>query len=488
MKKFATLLVCSFLISFRLTAQFADLKYTNQFDISKHTVEKPQAKVWQYASQNWAVLATSGGTKIYRLDGTTWTAVLTVASSTNPKCDVKVVGNVTHILLFRGASGNSYIVSVEYDAALNRYKLWGQRSSKVTIIFESGTEVATLDMDSRGRMWAASAGTDKVYVRWSDAPYSSWSNPITIASGIKDDDICGIRALSGGKIGVLWSNQNSKRFGFKTHTDGSDPASWSGDEEPASQSAQNVGGGFPDDHLNLLLSSNGTLYCAVKTSYETAGYPKLLLLVRRSAGTWDNAYQVTSFADGGTRPIVILNEAIGKLKVVYTSVENGGNILYRESSTASISFGSPTTLITGTYNYVTSTHQPYNSDIAILVTDVSSTDLRAVGFLGSDGPVAALAGTKAEEPVLQQQLDVYPNPFASKATIRFAVPADGDYSLTLFDARGKRISLLRQGKGTAEQLQTVEVDADTAGLNEGLYFARLQTSSGIKTFRLMLER
>ena len=488
MKKFATLLVCSFLISFRLTAQFADLKYTNQFDISKHTGEKPQAKVWQYASQNWAVLATSGGTKIYRLDGTTWTAVLTIASSTNPKCDVKVVGNVTHILLFRGASGNSYIVSVEYDAALNRYKLWGQRSSKVTIIFESGTEVATLDMDSRGRMWAASAGTDKVYVRWSDAPYSSWSNPITIASGIKDDDICGIRALSGGKIGVLWSNQNSKRFGFKTHTDGSDPASWSGDEEPASQSAQNVGGGFPDDHLNLLLSSNGTLYCAVKTSYETAGYPKLLLLVRRSAGTWDNAYQVTSFADGGTRPIVILNEAIGKLKVVYTSVENGGNILYRESSTASISFGSPTTLITGTYNYVTSTHQTYNSDIAILVTDVSSTDLRAVGFLGSDGPVAALAGTKAEEPVLQQQLDVYPNPFASKATIRFAMPADGDYSLTLFDARGKRISLLRQGKGAAEQLQTVEVDADTAGLNEGLYFARLQTSSGIKTFRLMLER
>jgi hypothetical protein len=474
-----------------VTQGFTSVTNLNPVDISKHTGEKPQFKVWQHAGKHWAVLATAEGTKIFRLDGTSWTAVLTLASSTNPKCDVRVMGDVTHILLFRGASGNSYVVSVEYDAALNTYKFWSQRPSKVTIIFEPGTEIATLEMDGTGRMWVASDGVGEVNLRWSDSPYANWSAPITIASGATDDDICSLRALKGGKIGVLWSNQNSQRFGFKTHTDGSVPSVWSADEVPASQSAvNNVGLGFSDDHMNMTLASDGTLYCAVKTSYETAGYPKLILLVRRPAGTWDNLYPITTTE--GTRPIVLLNEAIGKLKVVYTSVENGGDILYRESSTASISFGSPITLITGKYNYVTSTHQTYNPDIALLATDVSSTSLKAVGFLGTDG-AAPLTSTRNQEtadlmakPVVQPVLQAYPNPFTHKATLQFTLPADSEFSLTLFDAKGARISLLQQGKALARQLQTVEVEANH--LNRGLYFVRLQTNRGTQTLRLMLDR
>ena len=36
-----------------------------------------------------------------------------------------------------------------------------------------------------------------------------------------------------------------------------------------------------DDHLNVAVASDGTLYAAVKTSYDTAGYPKIAMLVRR---------------------------------------------------------------------------------------------------------------------------------------------------------------------------------------------------------------
>ena len=118
-------------------------------------------------------------------------------------------------------------------------------------------------------MWVAWEGAQNVYVSWSDSPYSTWSSPITIATGVTTDDICAIIAMPG-KIGVLWSNQNTQRFGFRTHVNSeTDPSIWTTDEVPASQSALDVGLGMADDHLNMKVGSDGTLYCAVKTSYDT---------------------------------------------------------------------------------------------------------------------------------------------------------------------------------------------------------------------------
>src|SRR5207247_5606539 len=100
-----------------------------------------------------------------------------------------------------------------------------------------------------------------------------WSQPILLASDVTSNDISVVTALPNHTIGVLWSNQNTERFGFRTHVDGTDPAAWSADEVPASNSAQPVGGGMADGHLNVAVASDGTLYAAVKTSYDTLGYP-----------------------------------------------------------------------------------------------------------------------------------------------------------------------------------------------------------------------
>ena len=35
------------------------------------------------------------------------------------------------------------------------------------------------------------------------------------------------------------------------------------------------------------VAADGTLYAAVKTSYDSSGYPKIALLVRRPNGVWD---------------------------------------------------------------------------------------------------------------------------------------------------------------------------------------------------------
>src|SRR5690606_12233955 len=154
-----------------------------------------------------------------------------------------------------------------------------------------------------------------------DSPYSNWSSPITVASGIDADDIGAVIAFPMmNKIGVFWSNQSSERWGFRMHTDGDNPNTWTSDEVPASQSAINRGAGMADDHLNMALASDGTLYCAIKTGYDTPGYPRIAMLIRRPSGNWDNLHSVSEI---GTRAIVVLNEQTSKIRVVFTSDEDG---------------------------------------------------------------------------------------------------------------------------------------------------------------------
>ena len=130
---------------------------------------------------------------------------------------------------------------------------------------------------------------------------------VTRAATAKGGGWSAIAALPSSAIGILWSNQNSERFGFRVHFDSDSPSTWQPDEIPASQSALNVRGGMADDHLNLAVGVDGTLYAAVKTSYDTVGYPKIALLIRRPNGIWDDLYEVDEI---GTRPFIVLNETI----------------------------------------------------------------------------------------------------------------------------------------------------------------------------------
>jgi uncharacterized repeat protein (TIGR01451 family) len=336
--------------------------------VSAETGEKPQSKVWTHDGKWWAVLPTTSaasgsGTWIWQLQGTTWVEVLKLSTETGTKADVKSVGNLAHILLYDSSPS---LVSVEYSGGT--YQLWSARPSPSAISLPS-SETATIDVDSTGRMWLSAVSGTNVVAHYSDSPYSAWTGPVTITTGVNTDDISVVTALPNNTIGILWSNQQTKRFGFKVHADGADPAVWSVDEVPASQSALNVGAGMADDHLHVAVASDGTLYAAVKTSYDTGGYPKIALLVRRPAGTWDNLYAVD---EAGTRAIVLLNEEYSILTLVYTSSEGNNLIVYKQSPTSTIVFGSRTTLIDGSNNNATSTKQNIAGDVVILAGDGSN--------------------------------------------------------------------------------------------------------------------
>jgi hypothetical protein len=345
------------------------------------TGEKPQSKVWFFGSTWWAVFPDSSGTWIWRLDGNRWTAALQLSSNPDAQADYELVEaeGTVHVLLFDGIA--TQLASAEYvPGSPGTYQLWSQRPQLVSVPLSAEAETATIALDSAARMWIAYDTSSTAEVRYGDVSdsFTTWSAPVILASGLDADDIAAVVAFDG-QIGVFWSNQRVQRFGFRVHLDVEPPTFWSADEVPASQSALDVGGGMADDHLNFAVASDGTVYAAIKTSYDTSNLPKIALLMRRPDGGWDDLYEVDTH---GTRPIVAFNEALYSLMVIYTESETGGDIKYRVSAGDPVSFGPSMTLMTGAIlNNPSSTKEAFADDLLVIASATGTdTVLRTVLF------------------------------------------------------------------------------------------------------------
>ncbi|CAN5745377.1 hypothetical protein BH10BAC3_BH10BAC3_09150 [soil metagenome] len=461
-------------------------------NLTDETKDKPQAKTWIYAGKWWSVLSVTGGTKLFRLDGTAWTEILQLTFGKS-KPDCWVAGNLVHLLIYKGSFNNTYLYTLQYDEVKGTYKLWDQRPTGTILILPEGAQTATLVMDSKGRIWTAADGINHIRVWYSDAPYTSWKGPVTIANNVDNDDMCTLLALPAlGKIGIFWSNQVTERFGFKTHNDGADADSWSADELPAAASARdNIGGGMADNHMSAKVAADGTVYVASKTSYDTTGFPKLLLLVRRPGGNWDAPYPITTYPEG-TQPCLLLNEIKNTIRVVYSSIENGSDILYRASSTVSIAFSASMPLIKTpglVYNFATSTHQNYGSSVVILATNMSVSPNQAISVLASDDElVIDSTGSPVIKPVVTGDptvLKVYPNPSNGTANIRLRLPFTSSFNLTLYDSRGRKVKTLREGKTLADTETIVPLNGN--GLPPAVYYIRLHAGIAVTVKQIIIQ-
>ncbi|WP_132055776.1 beta strand repeat-containing protein [Pseudocnuella soli] len=482
---------------------FSSVTPLSNIPINGDTQAKPQGKTWFYAGKWWTVISPAeGGTRLYRLDGTTWTDVRTIFNL-GGRADTWVTGNLVHVLLYRGTTA-SQLITLDYNAATETYVPWAQRPGTTPITLPAGSETATLTIDGAGRIWMAAAGTTEVYVWYTDAPYTVWSAPITLATGINDDDICAITRLPG-KIGLLWSNQTTGRFGFRTHVDGTDPTVWTADEIPAQQSLIPGSIEMADDHLNIVVAADGTLYAAVKTGYDLAdgaNLPLLGLLVRRPNGNWDPLYTVTTTSEGGggsadnsgTQAIALLNETLGKIKVVYTTVSNGGSIVYKESPIAAISFGQAKTLIeaTGTlYNFASSTHQAYHPEVVIVATKLNTSPAanEVVSVLASDAPIILPGmGQRSTPPMVMRadnlqtnnaagEVQAYPVPARRGVAITVRAGGNGIAEALLSDAGGRIVTRMRF---------TGTTTLSTSNLNSGVYTLTVVEQGKKQTRKVMI--
>ncbi|MER2996877.1 SBBP repeat-containing protein [Pontibacter populi] len=80
----------------------------------------------------------------------------------------------------------------------------------------------------------------------------------------------------------------------------------------------------------------------------------------------------------------------------------------------------------------------------------------------------------------------YPNTFKDKTTITFTAKKAGNYTLEVYDMRGKLVKQF--WKGQAEEGQNYSVELDGTSLPKGIYVARLVSSTGSQSIKMLLER
>jgi hypothetical protein len=84
-------------------------------------------------------------------------------------------------------------------------------------------------------------------------------------------------------------------------------------------------------------------------------------------------------------------------------------------------------------------------------------------------------------PHLNQPLKLWPNPFNPRTEVRFELMQDSWAHLAVYDARGRQVTVLRDGFSSAGPLVDRWDGRDAAGRNQpgGVYLFRLRTNEGV---------
>ena len=314
--------------------------FTYPATVKDPTQDKPQSKLWFKDGSWWGLLISTaiGQVTVHELmPNHTWRDTGVVAD-TRPTstADALLVGNDLFVAS-RTSSGSVKVGRFTYAAAT---RTWAPAGSAKTLI-GSGARSMTVALDGAGRLWATYAAGTTIYI--ASAPVSTlvWSTPVALPvadATVSTDDISGIIAFNG-KVGVLYSDQQSNAMRFAVHVDGAPVDQWT---------TETIydGPGSADNHMNIKTmvdDAQGRVFAAVKTSYDTVGVPTtsplIQVLRRASNGTWTVATAGT-VADKLTRPQIALDPQRNRLILLMTGPTGGGSIYYKTSSLDALSFSS----------------------------------------------------------------------------------------------------------------------------------------------------
>lgn len=126
---------------------------------------------------------------------------------------------------------------------------------------------------------------------------------------------------------------------------------------------------------------------------------------------------------------------------------------------------------TSTFFYIMSTWNPYNT--VIMKSSILVAGITGVSEAGGSAPVGC---------ALEQN---FPNPFNPSTVIRYRTAGTGTATLNVYDALGRLVAALVNGKKPAG---SYSVTFDASGLASGVYFYRLQDGGYVRTRTMLLLR
>jgi Bacterial Ig-like domain len=372
--------------------------------VTRPSADKPQSKLWYLDGAWWALMVGAGGSQVSiheLLPDHTWRNTGTVVDSrANSSGDALWSTRDSRLYVASRVSGANLQVSAFTYRPDTR--TWAVAPAfPVTVSSGGGSESASIDQDSLGRLWVTYTRGSRVWVARSDAAGGNWTAGFLPAVGdtsIKADDLSAVIAF-GSSVGVMYSDQVTGRFWFAIHDDADPDDVWR--LEDATSTLSSV-----DDHINLkqlVGDPQGRIFAAVKTAAnDAAGAPAsapLVGVLSRSGpsdgpGTWEFAAAGT-IADDHTRPIIMIDATHQELYFLATSPGNGGDIVYKKSPLSSLRFptgrGAPFVDAKPVVNNASGAKEPVTAESGLVVLAVAEGQKRYVHAemdlgSGSGGP------------------------------------------------------------------------------------------------------
>jgi hypothetical protein len=220
-------------------------------------------------------------------------------------------------------------------------------------------------------------------------------------------------------------------------------------------------------HIGQLYSNTGTLLAQVTFINETASGWQQMDFPTAVPINANTTYTISYHSSNGTYSGQELGFSQAIVNSPLTGLQNGtdgANGVYRYTNVPA----RPTTGYRSSNYYVDAV---FNTSIPGANTAVALTSSKAPSM---------------EELQKQEEFEVYPNPFSGMATVSFVLDKNDAYTVGLYDAKGRMVELLKQGQAKSGEPTTIALDGSK--LAKGLYLIRLQTSTGIKVKKLVLDK
>jgi hypothetical protein len=312
------------------------------------TSDKSQTKLWYTNGVWWAVMSRpGGGSGIFRLapDSRLWqdTGVI-VDPRDRTYADVVYRSDAVSIAT-RTSTGT--IAITRFLQSNNPDTPWTLAPGFPLAIARSGASSLSIDIDTRGRIWAAYNQGARIWVTASDETGLRWSAPapVTQPNAVHEDDTAAL--VSGnGQMNLMYSDQVVGAFWWGVHHDDDPGSRIVINRKPAASGIRTA-----DGHIRLLAARSGRIYAAVKTSLgdvrtDPPNSPLLAVLYRDPGdNAWSRSVAAVT-ANQMTRPQIALNEDESRLYFFATHDQSGGRIYYKIADTDRMTFGAgPGTLL-----------------------------------------------------------------------------------------------------------------------------------------------
>lgn len=290
------------------------------------TGERAESKLFYTPDGRWwAALGTQNGSEgpgVYLFEHVdhTWVERIRLPSS-DPwmKADALFEDPDRLVLSLRdqkaSVSGNPRL-SLLYRYAYDGDGTWTALSTG-TPITGKNPEVLTITRDSLDRVWATWEDAGFIKVAHTEPGGTTFSTPANLPTGkVTLDDVSALTSFEGPdgpRVGVMWSDQVGRKFGFAWRDD--DDATGASGWHVEDAYGNGVGGcAFDklcgDDHIKLAVHG-GVVYASVKTSLNDAADrnpndPLIVVLRRSPDGMWES-FTVSLVSDNASRPVLTLD-------------------------------------------------------------------------------------------------------------------------------------------------------------------------------------